>query len=55
LEKIKKKKSESKLREGTDVDDIPITDLIYFDLEYDSKPFGRLIVGLYGTVCEFIF
>jgi hypothetical protein len=38
-----------------EVDDIPITDLIYFDLEYDSQPFGRLIVGLYGTVCESIF
>eukprot|EP01080_Neovahlkampfia_damariscottae_P005066 gene5066-8666_t len=49
-QKIKNKKVETEERKEMDVDELPITDLIYFDLNYDSKPYGRLVIGLYGTI-----
>ncbi len=27
-----------------------ITDRVYFDIEIDSRPAGRVVIGLYGTV-----
>ena len=50
MNKVKRRKHDVEERKEVDVDELPITDLIYFDLNYDSKPLGRLIIGLYGSV-----